>query len=77
MAMVQEICLPAEQVRFTGHGQPMEMCKIGGRTGTGRNLSSAGDFKLSGDVLSGGGGIRHRRNKNPGALLRQDFICVI
>lgn len=55
MAMVQEICLPAEQVRFTGHGQPMEMCKIGGRTGTGRNLSSAGDFKLSGDVLSGGG----------------------
>ena len=23
------------------------------------------------------GGIRHRRNKNPGALLRQDFICVI
>ena len=52
MAMVQEICL---QVRFTGHGQPMEMCKIGGRTGTGRNLSAAGDFKLSGDVLSGGG----------------------
>lgn len=55
MAMVQEICLPAEKVRFTGHGQPMEMCKIGGRTGTGRNLSAAGDFKLSGDVLSGGG----------------------
>lgn len=23
------------------------------------------------------GGIRHMRNKNPGALLRQDFICVI
>lgn len=23
------------------------------------------------------GGIIHRRNKNPGALLRQDFICVI
>ena len=29
-----------------------------------------------GGVLSGGG-IRHMRNKNPGALLRQDFICVI
>lgn len=45
-----EKCLPAEQVRFTGHGQPMEMCKIGGRTGTRRNLSAAGDFKLSGGM---------------------------
>ena len=57
MAMVQEICLPAEQVRFTGHGQPMEMCKIGGRAGTGRNISAAGDFKLS------GGGIVRRGDK--------------
>ena len=73
-------CLPAEQVRFTGHGQPMEIYKIGGRTGTGRNISAAGDFKLSGDVLSdvlSGGGIRHMRNKILAHLLRQDFICVI
>lgn len=77
MAMVQEICLPAEQVRFTGHGQPMEMCKIGGRTGTGGNISAAGDFKLSGgDVLSGGG-IRHRRNKNPGAFTASGFLFVL
>ena len=77
MAMVQEICLPAEQVRFTGHGQPMEMCKIGSRTGTGRNLSAAGDLNSQGGMYCQEGGIRHRRNKNPGALLRQDFICVI
>lgn len=56
METVQEICLPAEQVRFTEHGQPMEMCKIGGRTGTGRNLSAAGDFKLSGGMYCQEGG---------------------
>ena len=50
MATVQEICLPAEQVRFTGHGQPMEMCKIGGRAGTGRNLSAAGDLNSQGGM---------------------------
>lgn len=51
MATVQEIRLPAEQVRFTGHGQQMEMCKIGGGTGTGRNISAAGDFELPGGCI--------------------------
>ena len=54
MATVQEICLPAELVRFTGHGQQMGMCNIGGRTGTGRNISAAGDFNLSGGYCQEG-----------------------